>query len=127
MKVALIPGRLRLLRKKAKLTQAQLAAELDVDRKTIQRWEGGATLPDVVAFARMTTLYRINFRYMVGITDTPVTVASDGIETELWNRWNRLTSDSQAALVEMSRFLEHSQRKRVVQTNGQTEKNGCGT
>lgn len=104
----LIAQRLRELRKQARQSQKTLAELLGVDRRTVQRWEKlkDPHIPTVEIFARLSQLWKINFRYLVGITDTPLTIAADGIETELWGRWNRLSRNAQLSLVAMSRFLE---------------------
>ena len=47
------PGSIDDLRKQVGLTQAELAAELDVPVNTVSRWETGATTPDAKALAAM--------------------------------------------------------------------------
>lgn len=50
--VTMKPGELKVIREKLKLTQAQLAKALGVDRVTVARWETGLRkLPPMLALA----------------------------------------------------------------------------
>ncbi len=43
------PSAIKELRKKLKFTQEQLAAEIGVDRVTVNNWENGRTQPNNIA------------------------------------------------------------------------------
>ena len=40
-----------------KLTQEQVAEDINVSRQTISNWENGKSLPDIVSIIRMSELY----------------------------------------------------------------------
>ena len=53
------------LRKKAGLTQAQLAEKLNYSDKAISKWERGEAIPDVVVLKQMADLFNVSLDYLV--------------------------------------------------------------
>ena len=53
------------LRKKFKLTQAELAEKLNYSDKAISRWERGDTLPDIDILCRICDIFSVNFEYLI--------------------------------------------------------------
>nr|WP_054756946.1 helix-turn-helix transcriptional regulator [Liquorilactobacillus satsumensis] len=47
-------------RKKLKLTQAQVAAEIFVSQKSISNWENGHSFPDIDSLIRLASLYHLS-------------------------------------------------------------------
>ena len=43
-----------------KLTQEQVAEDINVSRQTISNWENGKSLPDIVSIIRMSELYDLS-------------------------------------------------------------------
>ena len=54
-----IQKRLKELRKKAGITQEQLADKLFVSRQTISNWEAGKSLPDVISIIKLSEIYNV--------------------------------------------------------------------
>ena len=46
-------------RKRAKLTQSELAEKLNFSDKSISKWERGEAIPDVVVLINMSEIFRI--------------------------------------------------------------------
>lgn len=67
-------------RKKANLTQEDLAEKMDVSSKTISRWEKGISTPDVYALKRLSNVLDIpmdtffNEINKIDVTDAPINV-----------------------------------------------------
>lgn len=54
------------LRKKNKLTQAELAEKLNYSDKAISKWEKGESLPAVEVFYKISKLYGVSLDYIIG-------------------------------------------------------------
>ena len=48
-----------------KLTQEQVAEDLNVSRQTISNWENGKSLPDIVSIIRMSELYDLSLNELL--------------------------------------------------------------
>ena len=48
------------LRKKAGLSQEELAEKLDVSRQAVSRWEMGAALPDAKNILELSRIFRVS-------------------------------------------------------------------
>lgn len=55
-----LPYNLIFLRKKQKLTQSELAKQLNYSDKTISKWEKGVALPDVETLVQISKFYGVN-------------------------------------------------------------------
>lgn len=53
------------LRKKNSMTQAELAAKLDVSPKTVSKWESGQGYPDVTAFPMLASVFGVSVDYLM--------------------------------------------------------------
>ena len=53
------------LRKKANLTQAELAEKLDYTDKSISKWEHGETMPDIDVLKQLADFYGVSLDYLV--------------------------------------------------------------
>lgn len=53
------------LRKESSMTQAELAAKLDVSPKTISKWENGQGYPDVTAFPGLASVFGVSVDYLM--------------------------------------------------------------
>ncbi len=61
-----IGKKLLYLRKKSKLTQAELAEKLNYSDKAISKWEKGESLPSVEVFYKISKLYGVSLDYIIG-------------------------------------------------------------
>ena len=55
-----IGKKIHLLRKKAGITQEQLAGQLQVSRQTISKWESGVSLPDIESVVAIGKLFQVS-------------------------------------------------------------------
>jgi len=58
--------RLRELRKSRKLTQEELAKELEVHQMTISQWERDAREPDIKTLKKIAEFFGVTVGYLVG-------------------------------------------------------------
>ena len=56
----MIADKIKYARTIKKLTQEQVAEDLNVSRQTISNWENGKSLPDIVSIIRMSELYDLS-------------------------------------------------------------------
>lgn len=57
--------RLKELRAKTRLTQAELAQKLDVTQQAVGRWERGQTSPDYETLKRLSVLFDVSVDYLL--------------------------------------------------------------
>ena len=70
--------KLQLLRRSRGLSQERLAAELDVSRQAISKWECGDSTPDLDKLRAICTYFAVTTDYLIweNEEDTPQTAAS---------------------------------------------------
>ena len=71
----IIGKKLLYLRKRNKLTQAELAEKLSYSDKAISKWEKGESLPSVEVFYKISKLYSVSLDYIIGdevVTPQPI-------------------------------------------------------
>lgn len=86
--------RLRALREANRLTQEQLAEQIQVGVLQINRWENHKTEPSGETVARLATALNTSADYLLGLTDdeTPVDLLKSGLrpnERAVINAWRR--------------------------------------
>jgi len=59
--------KLKQLREKHNLTQKEVAARLNVDRNTVNRYESNEITPPVEKLVKLAIMYNISLDYLVGI------------------------------------------------------------
>ncbi len=62
--------RLKSLRELQRLTQTQLARELDVTRSSVNAWEMGISLPTVSKLIELSARFRVSTDYLLGLEQT---------------------------------------------------------
>ena len=63
------------LRKKASLTQSELAEKLNVSNKTVSRWENGLGFPEVTQFPSLAAILGVTVDYLMTGERKGITVA----------------------------------------------------
>lgn len=63
--------RLKQLRKKHRLTQAQLAAKLNVSQQAVGKWETGRSFPEPHLLMLLATLFQVSTDYLLGQAELP--------------------------------------------------------
>jgi len=58
------------LRKKAGLSQEEVADKLDVTRQTVSKWETGQTVPELIKAKLLSQLYNVSYDYL--ISESPI-------------------------------------------------------
>ena len=62
---------LKVLRKKAKLTQAEIASQLGVDRSTYAKYENGQSEPNFEIMQRLSSLFGVSVDFLIVSTSQP--------------------------------------------------------
>lgn len=63
----MLPEKIRALRKRAGLSQEQLAEKLNVSRQAVTKWESGAGIPDIDNLRAISGLFRISLDGLMGL------------------------------------------------------------
>lgn len=53
------------LRKRANLTQEQLAEKYDVSRQAVAKWENGESIPDIYKIIQIAELFNVSLDFLV--------------------------------------------------------------
>jgi len=65
----ILATRMRILRKAARLSQADVAVKLNIALPTYCRYEYGQREPNATTIAAMAKLYQVSADYLLGLTD----------------------------------------------------------
>jgi len=60
---------LMIVRKKAKVTQVDLAKKLNVTRGTIANWETGISNPSIEMLLELSRMFKVSVDYLIGKDD----------------------------------------------------------
>lgn len=82
------------LRRKAKMTQDQLAAYMGVSKSSVSKWETSTTLPDILLLPQLATLFNVTLDELMGYEPQLSTKAIDELYIELTKQF---AHDPQAA------------------------------
>ena len=66
-----IGNRLRDLREKNNITQAQIAEKLGITQGAVSQWEVGATNPSIGTISKLSEILNCTVDELLGITKTP--------------------------------------------------------
>lgn len=102
--------RIRELRKAMKITQMQLAAELNVANGTIAMWETGKREPDIKTIRRLADFFDVPVGYLLGEDEKkPTPVSEDGLDKEKgeWSTaWDQASPELRRAAMAVLRSAE---------------------
>lgn len=84
--------RTKTLRKERGLSQAELAAELDISRTSVNLYESASRVPDITALARYASFFSVTSDYLLGLSENrtvperlkegwEIVISSDGDDT----------------------------------------------
>lgn len=80
--------RTRTLRKERRLSQTELAAELDISRTSVNLYESASRVPDITALARYASFFSVTSDYLLGLSD------DRAVPDKLKDGWEiKITSD----------------------------------
>ena len=74
----MIADKIKLLREKSGMTQAELARKLGVTRSGVNAWEMGITTPSTQYVVELSLLFKVSTDYLLGMP-VGVTVLVDGL------------------------------------------------
>lgn len=61
----MIGDKIKMLRRKRKLTQSQLANELNVTAQAVSKWEKGLSYPDIETIIKISELFDVTTDYLL--------------------------------------------------------------
>ena len=73
-----LAGKIKQLREKSEMTQAELARELGLTRSSINAWEMGLSVPSTPFIVELSKLFGVSTDYLLGL-DTTATLKVDGL------------------------------------------------
>lgn len=100
-------GRLRMLRREARLTQEELGNRLDVGRSAVANWERGTRNPSPMIMRSLAVIFGVSSDYLYGRTPERRRIASPpvpGIDV------TKLNADGIMMLAEFYRLLVNDSR-----------------
>ena len=97
------PERLRLYRKRKRLTQAQLAQWLGVSQAAVAKWECGQAEPDINRLNRLSELFGVPLDCLCG-DESPDRIASGNIAV-MTRAFRNLSAEEQEKLISVGRTL----------------------
>ena len=96
------------------MTQAEFAAKLGVDRKTIVRWEAGERLPDGVSLLALTREFNADINYILtGQRSAPVVPVLAPDEAALLDNYRNCPQEGKQQLERSSALYAQLKKKRA--------------
>lgn len=108
-------ARLRQAREARQMTQARLAELLEVDRRVYNRWERGASLPQLDAVVRIAQVLQSSVDALVGLEPPTAPRIHNPRLHALYEQMDSLSDeDQQALIVLMDSLVKRSQMTRLM-------------
>jgi transcriptional regulator with XRE-family HTH domain len=73
-----MPAKIKELRTKHGMTQAELASRLDITRSAVNAWEQGGAIPSTETIVHLARIFKVPSDYLLGI-DNKQTLSVDGL------------------------------------------------
>ena len=74
----MIADKIKILREKSRMTQAELARKLGVTRSGVNAWEMGITTPSTQYIVELALLFKVSTDYLLDMPST-ATISVDGL------------------------------------------------
>ncbi len=111
----LFAARLKEAREVRKMTQARLAELLSVDRRVYNRWERGASVPQLDAVVRMAQVLQTSVDSLVGLAPvTPPQIHNPHLQALAAQMDSLSDEDQQALIVLMDSLLKRSKMTQLL-------------
>lgn len=105
----MIGDRIRWLRNKQNMTQADLAERLDMSDQQVLRWENGKSEPSADAIVKLAKLFNVTGDYLLCLTDDP----RGSMATELSQlEWDMIQAFRESNFKNFSALLHEGLRQR---------------
>lgn len=106
-------ARLRIARKQRKIAAGKLAVGLQVDRRTLTRWEQGTLIPSAYVMQQLGMILEVSPRWLMGFSDDPEPGEQlSAAEKTFMDGYRRLGPSEKTAMRELLSRLLASQRGR---------------
>ena len=76
--ITMIADRIKTIREKNGLTQAELAKRLGITRSSVNAWEQGISVPSTQYIVELADLFKVSTDYLLGV-DTTATIDVSGL------------------------------------------------
>ncbi|AKH64118.1 MULTISPECIES: helix-turn-helix transcriptional regulator [Photorhabdus] len=111
----LFATRLKEAREARKMTQARLAELLNVDRRVYNRWERGASVPQLDAVVRIAQVLQSSLDSLVGLEPmTPPQIHNPRLQALVMQMDSLSDEDQQALIVLMDSLLKRSKMTQLL-------------
>ncbi len=107
---------MRIAQARGALTQAQFAAQLDLDRKTVVRWESGERLPDGNSLIEIWKRFRVDPGWLLIGREAAAAPQLTARETSLLDAYRNASEVGRKALESTSNALAQQSRESKTRT-----------
>ncbi|MFT8459522.1 MAG: helix-turn-helix domain-containing protein [Liquorilactobacillus ghanensis] len=83
--------KLKQCRKKSHMTQSQVAAKLNVSRKTVSGWENDHSMPDIINIAKMSDIYHTSLDDLVRENELAHSSKTYSNQNKIFSKMHRIT------------------------------------
>ncbi len=103
--------RLKELREKRKLSQAELAKVLGVAQSTVGMWECGKNKPEYEMLSKIANYFDVSLDSLAGRESTKNAPTEEEIKYALFNGAEGITDDMYEEVLQFAEFVKHKYKK----------------